>query len=89
MTPETDVAAAQSFDVTSFLNNLVTVGGNIAAASINPTQSNGQPATTLTPQIRVGANGTQNVTAGGLSQNQMLLLGALALGVVVIVALRK
>jgi hypothetical protein len=80
MPEQTDVSTAQSFDVGSFLNNLVTTAGNVVVRNNTPTtQNTGQPAVTQTP--RVIATGGQVIANGGngMPSTTVLLLAAAAL----------
>ncbi len=88
MNPETDVVSAQSFDAGAFFNNLVNVGATLATARISPTQSNGQPSTTQTPNLTAGAGGSVLPGSIGGVSPMVLLLGAAAV-VGLVVLLRK
>lgn len=89
----TDVSTAQSFDVGSFLNNLVSTAGAVITGRTSPTQNTGQPAATTTPNLR--ANPTANTQPGpannAVSPSYMWLgLGAaVILGAVLLARSRK
>jgi hypothetical protein len=92
MDPQTDVSTAQSFDVTSFLNNVVNAGVSIAGQRVSPTQSNGQPSVAQAPNLRAtGPAGSAGPApaAGGSMTNQTLLLGAAVVAVIVVVYLAR
>ncbi len=84
-TPATDVATAQSFDVSSFLGNVVQTAGNVIAARVAPTQNTGQPSVSNAPSQTLTANGQP---PGSIMSNPLALIaiggGVLLLAVVIL-----
>lgn len=70
-TPATDVSTAQSFDVGSFLNNVVSTAGNVIAARTAPTQNTGQPSVSTSPSQTLTPSGA----AAGITSPNLYVLG--------------
>ncbi len=83
--PSTDVSTAQTFDVGSFLNNLVNVGAAVVTARTQPTQNTGQPAATTQPNVRANPAGNTAPVANNAISPSYLWLGLGIAGAVALV----